>query len=115
MSEALYRRAKEVRSRAQVRAWRYRQRSHADGTWYRLRRALSGARTAYVITADEAQALIEQGSRVEAVGAELVPPKTIVWLTTAQEVGSAREIPVKLSTELLSAEHLALVAFPAEA
>ena len=87
MRPALERRARQVRSRAQVRAWESRQRNHARGGWFRLRRALADAAEAYLVSGDEMQRLLQDGHRVLEVGKEFSPPKVIVfasrveWLT----------------------------------
>jgi hypothetical protein len=102
-----------MRSRVLVRSWRYRQRRHAGGVWFRLRRALAGASEAYAILRDEAEALVAEGRPAEPVGAELAPPKLIVRAPAARvaRLASARRLELRLSAELLSAECLALVPF----
>ena len=47
MTEAVERRLRQLRSRVLVRAWDYRQRNHARGVWFRLRRVLAEASQAY--------------------------------------------------------------------
>lgn len=49
MTEAMRRRAAAVGSRAAVRAWEYRQRMHAKGVWFRLRRLLAESSAVYAI------------------------------------------------------------------
>lgn len=113
MSETLERRIRQYRSRMVIRAFDYRQRHHAGGVWFRLRRLLAGTSQAYVISEDEAAQLHREGWRVEPVGREVDPPKTIV-IAPAQRVAaltSAKEIPVCLGGELLSATCLVLVPF----
>jgi hypothetical protein len=58
MTAALERRLRQWRSRVLVRSWSYRQRRHAGGFWFRLRRALADASEAYAISRAEAQELI---------------------------------------------------------
>ena len=96
-----------------VRAWEYRQRRHAHGVWYRLRRVLARASAAYLITREDAETLTAEGWLPEAVGRELEPPKHIVVVPADRVVhlASARPIPVRLGAELLSAEYLALTSF----
>jgi hypothetical protein len=96
-----------------VRAWEYRQRRHARGVWFRLRRLLAHASTAHVISDDDARQLVSEGHRPEGVGAELEPPKLIVFATAGRiaRLPSGRPIPVRLSGELLAARSLALAPF----
>ena len=110
---AMLGRAARVRSRAAVLAWEYRQRAGAKGVWYRLRRVLARAERAYVISREEAETLAE-ALRPESVGGELEPPKTLIFVPPEriEHLGSAREIPVRLGSELLRARHVVLVAFP---
>ena len=70
----LERRLRELRSRVLVRSWDYRQRRHARGVWFRLRRAFAGAAEAYAISREAAQELIAEGHRLEPVGGELELP-----------------------------------------
>ena len=107
------RRIRAARARATIRAWEYRQRRHAKGTWFRLRRALADAREAYVLTPAAARELLDDGARSLAVGAELEPPRTLLLVDaqTATRIAGARRIPVRLSAELLAAPALALVPF----
>lgn len=113
MNATLDRRLRQLRSRVLMRAWDYRQRRHARGVWFRLRRVLADASAAYAIPADEARALVAEGWPASPVGGELQPPKAIV-LVPAERVArirSARPLAVRLSAELLSAEYLALRPF----
>ncbi|MEW5982993.1 MAG: hypothetical protein AB1806_11580 [Acidobacteriota bacterium] len=113
MTEVLERRAADLRRRVLVRSWEYRQRHHARGVWFRLRRVLADASAAFVVTDDEARALVAEGFQIEAVGRALEPPKVIL-LASADRVRrlvSARAVPVRLGRELLEAEHLVLTRF----
>ncbi len=115
MTRALERRVRQVRSRVAVRAWAYRQRHHAKGVWMRLRRVLTDARSAYVIPGSEAERLLAEGFRPEAVGLELEPPKVVLFVPAARaaRIAGAREIPVRLEAALLEAPAaLVLVRFP---
>jgi hypothetical protein len=107
------RRLREVRSRVLIRAFAHRQRRHAAGVWFRLRRILVDASEAHAISTDDANRLIAEGYRPEPVGHELAPPRVILILPPERvsQVHSARRLPVRLSAELLSAECLALVPF----
>lgn len=116
MSRSLEQRAERVRSRAAVRAWEYRQRNHAKGTWFRLRRLLADAARAYVVPEAEAHALEAEGFRPEPVGAALEPPKVMLVVPEARvaSLPGKREIPVRLDAELLAARWLVLVPFDAD-
>ncbi len=114
MTAVQERRLRELRSRVLVRAFDHRQRRHARGVWFRLRRVLAFARAAYALPRDEATQLMAEGYRPDPVGRELEPPR-IVLLVPAERVArvaGARPLAVRLSAELLSAECLALVPFP---
>jgi hypothetical protein len=114
VSARLERRVAQARSRIAVRAWTYRQRHHAKGVWMRLRRVLADAQSAYVIPASEAERLMAEGFRPQAVGQELEPPKVILFVPAGRVAGiaGAREITVRLDADLLDAAALALVRFP---
>jgi hypothetical protein len=117
MTPSLERRLRQWRARTLVRAWQYRQRRHAQGVWFRLRRALADASAAYVLPREEADRLVAEGHRVEPVGAELEPPKLILIVPRARlaRIESARPIPLRLGAELFAAERLALTPFEEEA
>ena len=113
MSATLERRVRQYRSRMLIRAFDYRQRHHAGGVWFRLRRLLAGTSQAYVVSENDAGQLRQEGFRVEPVGREVDPPKMIV-IAPAQRVAalaSARAVPVTLGGDLLSARCLVLVPF----
>jgi len=74
MTSALERRLRQLSSRVLVRSWEYRQRRHARGVWFRLRRVLSDASEAHVVTAEEARELVREGHAPEPVGQDLQPP-----------------------------------------
>lgn len=113
MNPALDRRLRQLRSRILVRAWDYRQSRHARGVWYRLRRVLADAEAVYVISSDEAQTLIAEGHRAEPVGLEIEPPKLMVFASAERvaRIASARRVPVRLTSEVLTAPCLALTPF----
>jgi hypothetical protein len=107
------RRLRELRSRVLVRSFDYRQRRHARGVWFRLRRTLTFAREVYALPPDEVKQLLAEGHRPEPVSRELEPPRVILFVAAARvaRIASARPLAVRLSAELLSAEGLALVPF----
>jgi hypothetical protein len=113
MSALQERRLRELRSRMLVRAFDHRQRRHARGVWFRLRRALTFAEEAYALPPDEAKRLLAEGYRPEPVSRELEPPRVILFVPAARvaRIASARRVALRLTAELLSAECLALVPF----
>jgi hypothetical protein len=113
MIDALNRRVADLRRRVLVRSWEYRQRHHARGVWFRLRRLLADASAAFAISDDEARALVAEGFRIEAVGRALEPPKVILFAPAdrVRRLASARPVPVRLGRELLEAEYLVLTRF----
>jgi hypothetical protein len=108
------RRLREMRSRVLVRDFEYRQRRHARGAWFRLRRALALAKEAYVLPREGAERLLDEGYPADPVGRELEPPRTIVLVPPerAARLAGARPVAVRLTADLLGAEGLALVPFP---
>ncbi len=115
MAPSIERRLRQLRSRRLVRSWDYRQRRHARGVWFRLRRVLADASEAYDIPREEAEALVAAGYWAESVGHEIEPRKLIVFVPAARiaQIARARPLAVCLSAELLAAECLALVPFEA--
>jgi hypothetical protein len=82
---------------------------------FRLRRLLALTSEAYAVPREEAERLIAEGCRTDPVGWELAPPRLIVVVppSRAALIPSARPLAVRLSAELLAAECLVLVPFPA--
>ena len=115
--DKLQARARAVRTRAAVRSWQYRQRNVAAGVWFRLRRTLADARTAYAIPADDARRLIAEGYRAEACGVELAPEKTILFVDEHRlsNIEGRRPIPVGLGPDFMAATAIALVPFRGDA
>jgi hypothetical protein len=114
--ERLRDRARGARTRAEIRAWNYRQRHLAAGVWFRVRRALARARAAYAITDEDARQLIAEGFEREASGQELAPVKTLLFVDDARlaQVAGRRAIPVGLGPEFFAASSIALVSFGPE-
>jgi hypothetical protein len=110
---SLDRRLRALKSRQLVREWQYRQRRHASGVWFRLRRVLADASAAWEISREEAERLIADGFQPESVGQELAPSKVIVFVPADRiaRIAGARPLAVRLSTDLLAAECLALTRF----
>jgi len=110
---SLERRLRQMRSRVLIRAFHFRQLRHADGVWYRLRRALADAREAWAISPQDARQLAAEGYPIEPVGGELAPPKQILRVPAGRvaQAPSARRIPLRIGADLLAAEGLALVPF----
>jgi len=117
MSPRLDERVRLFQRRALVRSWEYRQRRHAHGVWFRLRRVLADAEAAYVVSTDDASAWAAEGFTPDPVGMELHPAKTIVFVpaTRAASLPSAKPIPVGLGVEWLAAESIVLIPFAAAA
>jgi hypothetical protein len=107
------RRLREFRARWLIRAWDYRQRRHARGAWFRLRRVLAAAREAYALPGVEGARLLAEGCLPEPVGRELEPSRLVLFVPAHRVAGisGARRLAVRLSADLLSAECLALVPF----
>jgi hypothetical protein len=103
-------RVRLIRERAVIRAWEYRQREHAGGVWFRLRRVLVDASRAFIISEADADQLQEHGVLPLPVGGEVSPAKRVFFVTPAQlETLAAREVPVRLTAEFLQATAIALV------
>ena len=102
-----------VKARARVRSWTYRQRNLAAGVWFRLRRVLAQAQTAYDIPEEEARGLLAEGYRPEPCGGEVAPEKTILFVDEARlsRIATRRQIPVGLGPEFFAARAIALVPF----
>jgi hypothetical protein len=111
------RRLREQRARVLMRSQDYRQRHHARGVWFRLRRVLAEAEAAYVIAEGDARTLAAEGCRTEPVGQALEPRKLIVFASPERiaRIASARRVPVRLTRELLDAPCLALAPFSSDA
>jgi hypothetical protein len=116
MTATQERRLRELRSRLLVRAWDHRQRRHARGVWFRLRRVLAAAEEAYALPLEEAERLVAEGYAPEPVGRELEPPRLVLFVPAARmaQIASAHPVAVRLGADLLSAECLALVPFATE-
>jgi hypothetical protein len=106
-------RAHDVRTRAAVRKWEYRQRHLAAGVWFRLRRVLADAKAAYVISDEDAVRLLAEGHRLEPCGSEVSPEKRILFVDERRlaSVESRRPIALGLGPDFLTASAVALVAF----
>ena len=112
----LRKRARAVRAADAVRRYAYRQRNHARGVWFRLRRLLSQAATAWQLSEEDSRHLMAEGIAPEPVGFELDPPTTILVLPEERlrSVVSRAPLPLRLSAELLRTRHMALVLWPQE-
>jgi hypothetical protein len=112
----LRKRVRAVRAADAVRRFEYRQRNLAHGVWFRLRRLLSEAATAWRLSEEDARLLMAEGFAPEAAGLEIEPPITILALPEERlrSLASRVPLPIRLSAELLTARHLALVQWPKE-
>ena len=110
---SLERRVKEIRARARVRRWEYRQHDLANGAWARFREALAQAQHGYAIDEATERALLDEGFSSDARGSLLEPPRTLVWIPRerAVQLVGARPLVLRLDAELLAARRLALVSF----
>lgn len=106
-------RARRVRASAAVRAWEYRQRDHAKGVRFRLRRLLAGAESAWSLPEEEARRLLAEDYRAAEVGGLLEPPKVLVVVPKdrLRTVPGLAPVELRLGPELLAARWLALVPF----
>lgn len=113
MEETIEQRVQTIASRYAVKAWEYRQRNHAKGVWVRLRRLLAGSRQAFIAGDDAIERLVSRGFSSEAVGLQLEPPKRIVVVGAGDndQIDGSREVPVRMSAEVLTASNLVLVRF----
>lgn len=117
-SDSLDRRARQLRSRVLIRAHHFRQLEHADGAWYRLRRALADASEIWAVSPEDAEKVAAEGYPVEPVGNELAPGKQILRVPAGRvaQIPSARPLAPRLGAELLATDCLLLVPFgPADA
>jgi len=112
VNEALHERARRARERALIRAWEYRQRHYAKGVWYRFRRVLVDAAAAWIIGNADRDRLQSAGHVPLPVGRELAPPIRLFFLSEEEleAISDRRQVPARLSSELLHARNLALVA-----
>jgi len=92
VTAAQERRLRELRARLLARAFDHRQRGHARGVWFRLRRVLALAQEAHAIPRDEAERLVAEGHAPNPVGGELEPPRIIVLVPAERvaRIASAR-------------------------
>ena len=113
MKESLRSRARKVRAQAAIRAWEYRQRNHSKGVWFRLRRVLADAESAYSISLSEVQRLEEEGFTREPVGAEIEPQKVIIFVPAArlEHIPKKSRLRVALDAEFFAARCVDLSRF----
>lgn len=116
MRPSLERRAKAVKSRAAIRSWEYRQRHHAKGTWFQLRRLLADASHIYILTERAARELMAEGYLPEPVGARLEPKKVLLFVPAerVEAIADRQEIPVRIGVDFLAARYIAMVRFEIE-
>ena len=109
----LHARARDVRTRAMVRMWKYRQRNLAAGAWFRLRRALADAQTAFVISDEDARTLLAEGYEASPCGRAIAPEKTIIFVDERRlaRIGSRQALRVGLGPAFLAAKAIVLTRF----
>jgi hypothetical protein len=112
-SDSLHRRSRQSKSRWLARRREFRERHLAAGVWFRLRRCLAHAARAFIIPAEAAAALEQDGLVPERPGLDLEPPLRLYVVTPERlaSISGRREIRVRLSAELLTAGQVALVPF----
>ena len=113
MRDSLHTRARRVRTLATIRAWEYRQRNHSKGVWFRLRRVLADAESAFAIPCSEVEQLEQEGFRRESVGTEIEPHKAILFVPAArlEEIPAKRSLRVALDAGFFAAPCVALLRF----
>lgn len=109
------RRLKAIHARVRIQRWEFRQRNLAHGAWGRFRAALAHAERAFSIDEATAEALCKEGFVTDAGGRDLVPSRTLVWITNerAATLVGARALALRLDADLLAASCVALVPFAA--
>jgi len=108
------RRLRSLKFRLKTRSWELRQYHLSKGVWLRLARLLAEAEQAYVITAEDAALLAQEGFEAEPLGKEFEPPKWLGFVSRerAETASGWRRIELRRSPSLVSAQYLALVRFP---
>jgi len=98
---------------ATIRAWEYRQRNHSKGVWFRLRRVLADAESAFAIPCSAVEQLEQEGFLRESVGTEIEPQKAILFVPAArlEEIPEKRALRVSLDTDFFAAPCVALLRF----
>lgn len=115
--DRLERRSRRIRSVADVRRWEYRQRHHAKGVWFRVRRVLADARACWEVSGETAEALQSEGWQPERAGLELAPPRRMIFLPEdrIEAIAERRPLRVGLTSELLAAPVVVMVRFASSA
>lgn len=109
----LHERVRALRARAAIQRWEIRQRGHAAGSWFALERLFALGRRAWILSAQDAEALVTAGYEPDPAGLALEQPRRI-FIVRSDEIASlagAREISICSSVELLLAPAIALVPF----
>jgi len=109
----LHERVRALRARAAIQRWEIRQRGHAAGSWFALERLFALSRRAWILSAQDAEALVTAGYEPYPAGLALEKPRRI-FIIRSDEIASlagAREISLCSSVELLLAPAIALVPF----
>ncbi len=114
--EKLHQRARAARARDAIRRFEYRQRHHARGVWFRFRRLLSQASQAWQVAEEDARHLLALGIQPQRAGLEIEPPIQVFVVSEERllRITTRRPWTIRLSAELLTARHLALVLWPGE-
>ena len=110
---SLHERVREIRARAAIQRWEIRQRGHAAGSWFALERLFALSRRAWILSAEDAEALVAAGYEPHPAGLALEQPRRIFIVRPSDipSLAGAREIALRSSVELLLAPAIALVPF----
>ncbi len=113
MSDSLHAQARRVRALATVRPWEYRQRNHSKGVWFRLRRVLADAESAFAIPCSAVEQLEQEGCRRESVGIEIEPHTAILFVPAErrEEISEKRPLRVALDADFFATPCVALIRF----
>jgi hypothetical protein len=116
VSSELWSRARQINERSLLRSWKFRQRHHSAGVWFRVPRALVDLGGLWPISEDDAKELEAEEFTSLGAGQELEPPLRIYVLTPerVQRLRVDQPLPVRLSAAVLSAGQLAAVRIGAE-
>jgi len=112
-AERLHARLRQMRARAEIRAWEARQIGHARGVWFRLELLFARSRRALAITAADAALLRASGFEPEAIGEELQPAK-LIFVVSQDRLPAAivgENVPLQDDRQLLLTPALLLIPF----
>ena len=85
-----------------------------QGVWFELRRLLDGTARVYAVAEQDAARLLSEGCQPHPLGARGSPPPRLVLVVAGErlaQLGSARELPVRLGSAAARRAALGLVPF----